>query len=47
MLILCRATVGPPSDALEHFSGEMDPVHRRECVAAQEESRFHVNGNGL
>jgi hypothetical protein len=28
------------------FSGEVDPVHRRKCVKEQEESRFHVNGNG-
>jgi hypothetical protein len=28
------------------FSGEVDPVHRRQCVTRQDESRFHIKGNG-
>ena len=35
-----------PDQTPRAFSGEVDPVQRRKCVRYQDESRFHLNGNG-
>ena len=49
-LAVLRAAIlelrGGAGKAVRTISGEVDPVHRRNCVGRRDESRFHSNGNG-